>query len=212
VKLSDLGCSAACSFWRFFEENNLDNINDLAAALAKAQAEMSNPKFDSQNPHFKNKFASLAAVRNAIVPAFSKNGLSLLQNLVTTAEGVACETIILHSSGQSLKLGPLLMPAMKHDAQGLGSAATYARRYSLLAAAGVVGEEDDDAEAAVKTNGKDPHITEKQLADLDALIEEVGADKAKFLKYLRLSNLADLPAKAYSNAVKDLEAKRGRVQ
>jgi hypothetical protein len=94
----------------------------------------------------------------------------------------------------------------------LGSAATYARRYSLLAAAGVVGEEDDDAEAAVKTNGKDPHITEKQLADLDALIEEVGADKAKFLKYLRLSNLADLPAKAYSNAVKDLEAKRGRVQ
>jgi hypothetical protein len=190
----------------------MENINDLATALAKAQAEMSNPKFDSQNPHFRNKFASLAAVRNAVVPAFSKHGLSVLQNLVTTAEGVACETIILHSSGQSLKLGPLLMPAMKHDAQGLGSAATYARRYSLLAAAGVVGEEDDDAEAAVKTNGKDPHITEKQLADLDALIEEVGADKAKFLKYLRLSNLADLPAKAYSNAVKDLEAKRGRVQ
>jgi hypothetical protein len=116
----------------------MDNINDLAAALAKAQAEMSNPKFDSQNPHFRNKFASLAAVRNAVVPAFSKHGLSVLQNLVTSAEGVACETIILHSSGQSLKLGPLLMPAMKHDAQGLGSAATYARRYSLLAAAGVV--------------------------------------------------------------------------
>jgi hypothetical protein len=188
----------------------MENINDLATALAKAQAEMSNPKFDSQNPHFRNKFASLAAVRNAVVPAFSKHGLSVLQNLVTTAEGVACETIILHSSGQSLKLGPLLMPAMKHDAQGLGSAATYARRYSLLAAAGVVGEEDDDAEAAVKTNGKDPHITEKQLADLDALIEEVGADQDKFLKWAKVNSLQALPASFFPQAVKQLEAKRTR--
>jgi hypothetical protein len=189
----------------------LDNINDLAAALAKAQAEMSNPKFDSQNPHFRNKFASLAAVRNAVVPAFSKHGLSVLQNLVTSAEGVACETIILHSSGQSLKLGPLLMPAMKHDAQGLGSAATYARRYSLLAAAGVVGEEDDDAEAAVKTNGKDkaPNITEAQAVDLKALIEEVGETEDRFLKWARINSLQALPASAFPNAVKKLEAKRG---
>jgi hypothetical protein len=189
----------------------MDNINDLAAALAKAQAEMSNPKFDSQNPHFRNKFASLAAVRNAVVPAFSKHGLSVLQNLVTSAEGVACETIILHSSGQSLKLGPLLMPAMKHDAQGLGSAATYARRYSLLAAAGVVGEEDDDAEAAVKTNGKDkaPNITEAQAVDLKALIEEVGETEDRFLKWARINSLQALPASAFPNAVKKLEAKRG---
>jgi hypothetical protein len=189
----------------------MDNINDLAAALAKAQAEMSNPKFDSQNPHFRNKFASLAAVRNAVVPAFSKHGLSVLQNLVTSAEGVACETIILHSSGQSLKLGPLLMPAMKHDAQGLGSAATYARRYSLLAAAGVVGEEDDDAEAAVKTNGKDkaPNITEAQAVDLKALIEEVGETEDRFLKWARINPLQALPASAFPNAVKKLEAKRG---
>jgi hypothetical protein len=189
----------------------MENINDLATALAKAQAEMSNPKFDSQNPHFRNKFASLAAVRNAVVPAFSKHGLSVLQNLVTTAEGVACETIILHSSGQSLKLGPLLMPAMKHDAQGLGSAATYARRYSLLAAAGVVGEEDDDAEAAVKTNGKDkaPNITEAQAVDLKALIEEVGETEDRFLKWARINSLQALPASAFPNAVKKLEAKRG---
>jgi hypothetical protein len=149
-------------------------------------------------------------VRNAVVPAFSKHGLSVLQNLVTSAEGVACETIILHSSGQSLKLGPLLMPAMKHDAQGLGSAATYARRYSLLAAAGVVGEEDDDAEAAVKTNGKDPHITEKQAADLTALIQEVGADQDKFLKWAKVNSLQALPASFFPQAVKQLEAKRTR--
>lgn len=191
-------------------------INELATALAKAQAEINNPKFDSTNPHYKNKFASLAAVRNAIVPAFAKHGLSLLQELATTPEHcISCLTIILHSSGQSMRLGPLVMPASKADAQGYGSAATYARRYSLLAAAGVVGEEDDDAEGAVKTNGangKGEHITEKQLADLEALIEDVGADKAKFLKYLKIDKLGDLPARSYSSAVKDLEAKRGRVQ
>jgi hypothetical protein len=109
-------------------------INELAGALAKAQAEIQNPKFDSVNPHFKSKFASLAAVRNAILPVFAKHGLSVLQDLTNeSGGGVNCTTIILHSSGQTLKLGPLFMPASKLDAQGMGSAATYARRYTLLA-------------------------------------------------------------------------------
>jgi hypothetical protein len=188
-------------------------INEIAAALAKAQAEMVNPKFDSTNPHFKNKFASLAAVRNAIVPAFAKHGLSLLQELTTTPEHcISCLTIILHSSGQSMRLGPLVMPASKADAQGYGSAATYARRYSLLAAAGVVGEEDDDGEAAVKSNGaKAPEqvISESQAADLKALIEEVGETEDRFLKWARINSLGKLPVSALSNAVKKLEAKRG---
>lgn len=190
-------------------------INELATALAKAQAEINNPKFDSTNPHYKNKFASLAAVRNAIVPAFAKHGLSLLQELATTPEHcISCLTIILHSSGQSMRLGPLVMPASKADAQGYGSAATYARRYSLLAAAGVVGEEDDDANAAVaKTNGKaEEVITDKQAADLKALIEEVGETEDRFLKWARIASLGKLPASAYSNAVKKLEAKRGTAQ
>lgn len=192
-----------------------EQINELAAALAKAQAEINNPKFDSTNPHYKNKFASLAAVRNAIVPAFAKHGLSLLQELATTPEHcISCLTIILHSSGQSMRLGPLVMPASKADAQGYGSAATYARRYSLLAAAGVVGEEDDDANAAVaKTNGKaEEVITEKQAADLKALIEEVGETEDRFLKWARIATLGKLPASAYTNAVKKLEAKRGTAQ
>jgi hypothetical protein len=190
-------------------------INELAGALAKAQAEIQNPKFDSVNPHFKNKFASLAAVRNAIVPVFAKHGLSVLQNLTTTADhGIACETVLLHSSGQSMRLGPLTMPASKADAQGYGSAATYARRYALLGVAGVAGEPDDDGNAAVATtngNGKDkaPNITEKQAADLKALIEEVGETEDRFLKWAKLNTLQALPASAFPQAVKKLEAKRG---
>lgn len=126
----------------------MNEINELAKALSEAQAEMKNPGFDSTNPHFRNKFASLAAVRNAVVPVLSKHGLSIIQSLTTLEGAIACETILLHSSGQSMRFGPLALPATKPDAQGYGSAATYARRYSLMAVAGVVGDDDDDANAA----------------------------------------------------------------
>lgn len=188
-----------------------ERCTELATALAKAQSEIQNPKFDSTNPHFKSKFASLAAVRNAIVPTFAKHGLSILQNLTTTDKGVSCETIILHASGQTMKLGPLVMPATKPDAQGLGSAATYARRYSLLGVAGVAGEEDDDGNAAVakNTNGKnEPAITEQQAADLLALIEEVGETPERFLRWAKYPTVQHIPASFYRLAVEKLEAKR----
>jgi hypothetical protein len=104
------------------------------------------------------------------------------------------------------------MPASKADAQGYGSAATYARRYALLGVAGVAGEPDDDGNAAVATNGKDadPAITDKQAADLKALIEEVGADQDKFLKWAKINSLQAMPASSFPLAVKQLEAKRTR--
>lgn len=123
-------------------------LNEIAGALAQAQAEMQNPGFDSSNPHFRSKFASLAAVRNAVIPVLAKHGISLCQNLFTRDNLVCCETILTHASGQQMRFGPLAIPAAKADAQGFGSAATYARRYSLMAVAGVVGDEDDDANAA----------------------------------------------------------------
>lgn len=120
----------------------------ISAALAKAQADMSNPGFDSTNPHFRNKFASLAAVRNAVVPILAKHGIAMCQNLASVEGAVACTTLLMHGSGQTLTFGPLVLPVSKNDAQGFGSAATYARRYSLMAVAGVVGDDDDDANAA----------------------------------------------------------------
>ena len=128
----------------------MSDLNEIATALAKAQAEMQNPSFDSANPHFKSKFASLAAVRNAVVPVLAKHGISLIQDVRTNDAGaVTCTTILTHSSGQQMSFGPLAIPPTKADAQGLGSAATYARRYSMMAVAAVVGDEDDDAESAV---------------------------------------------------------------
>jgi hypothetical protein len=126
----------------------------LAEALAKAQGEMSNPRFDKTNPHFKNKFASLAAVRDAVIPVLSKHGIACIQNVYTTEGGrVACTTSLYHGSGEALTFGPLEMPVSKGDAQGFGSAATYARRYHLMAVANVVGDEDDDANQATGKPG-----------------------------------------------------------
>ncbi len=135
------------------EEWNLDApalgaYGHLASALAKAQAEMQNPGFDSTNPHFKNKFASLAAVRNAVVPVFARHGFAVSQDLASVEGAVSCKTILTHCSGQQMIFGPLVLPVSKNDAQGFGSAATYARRYHLMAVACVVGDDADDANMA----------------------------------------------------------------
>lgn len=143
-------------------------------ALAKAQLDMQNPTFDSTNPHFRNKFASLAAVRNAVVPVLAKHGIAMVQDVTSTEDGkVACKTILHHKSGESLTFGPLVLPVSKNDAQGFGSAATYARRYSLMAVAGVVGDDDDDANAATGKPGaaeKDEDMARAHALSMLAII------------------------------------------
>lgn len=130
-----------------------ETLNELAAALAKAQAEMSNPAFDATNPHFRNKYASLAAIRNATIPTLSKHGIAVVQSLRSGDHGVVCETMLMHASGQWIS-DTLELPVSKSDAQGYGSAATYARRYALQALAGIVGDDDDDGDAASKPPAK----------------------------------------------------------
>ena len=120
----------------------------IAKALAAAQAEMRNPAFDSSNPHYRSSFASLASVRNAVVPVLAKHGITMLQDLQTVEKGVACYTILLHESGQRMTLGPLVIPASKPDAQGLAAAGTYAKRLAMQASVCVVGDDDDDGNAA----------------------------------------------------------------
>lgn len=161
-------------------------LNEIAGALAAAQAEMANPSFDSTNPHFKSKFASLAAVRNTVVPVLAKHGISVCQDLRTVEGGVACTTILTHKSGQQMQFGPLVMPATKQDAQGFGSAGTYARRYSLMAVAGVVGDDDDDANSAtgkpapaIKANGWTDGSGRPDTAHVDPELAQQYADSMK---------------------------------
>lgn len=123
-------------------------MKELSAAMAKAFAQIEGAVKGKTNPAFRSKYADLAAVVDAIKPALAEHGLWFRQITHPADGGVCVETVIHHSSGESLACGPLFLPASKQDAQGFGSAMTYARRYSLMAAFGVPAE-DDDANGAV---------------------------------------------------------------
>jgi len=150
-----------------------ENICDLAFALAKAQSEMQNPQFDSKNPHFKSSYASLASVRNAVVPVLARNGLSLLQDVTTTESGVTCSNLLMHESGQWIETQGITVFVDKQNAHGIGSATTYARRFSLMALVTVVGDDDDDGNAAAAPQKVEVNLdlltAIKEAADMDAL-------------------------------------------
>ncbi len=133
-------------------------INELATALAKAQAEIRGAKEDGKNPHFKSTYATLSSVWDACREALTKAGLSVVQATTTTEQGlVLLVTTLLHSSGQWIS-GAYPVSPSKNDPQGLGSAMTYARRYTLASMIGIA-PEDDDGEASL---GRAPATMQKQ--------------------------------------------------
>jgi hypothetical protein len=143
----------------------------LASAMALAFAEIEAATKAANNPHFKTKYADLGAVIDAVKPALIKHGLFFTQHPEPSEEGVTVETMIHHSGGQSMSLGKLYVPANKKDAQGFGSALTYARRYALMTAFGVPAE-DDDGNAAAKSSAANDRAgngyADKAKADRDA--------------------------------------------
>jgi hypothetical protein len=128
---------------------------------------------DSANPFFKSKYADLSSVVEAIREPLSANGLSYVQVVHDAESSAKVETLILHSSGEWLSCGAVSVPVAKADAQGFGSAMTYARRYSLSAAFGVA-PEDDDGNAASKAAPKPGQIIDQNIA-LEKLSPEVRA-------------------------------------
>ena len=121
----------------------------IAAAFVKAKREFAPALKTSINPHFKSKYADLAACIEAVDQSFLNNGIAMYQETFEDVQGVTVETVLLHESGEQLRCGKLHVPASKADAQGYGSALTYVRRYSLMAACGIA-PEDDDGNAATK--------------------------------------------------------------
>lgn len=131
--------------------NKSDTIASLAAALAKFQAEVKQPKKDADNPFFKSKYVPLEGVQSAVKEPMAKNGLSYTQFAVADGERIGVATIIMHESGEFIEFDPLYLPgrnAKGFDPQSVGSAITYGRRYSLAAALGISSEDDDDGNAS----------------------------------------------------------------
>lgn len=122
-------------------------LDELAAALSAAQGEFESVSKGAENPFFKSKYAALPHVVKAAAPILAKHGLSVMQFPGHDGERDTLTTIVLHKSGQHVG-SSMLLKLGKNDAQGQGSALTYARRYSYMAALGLVADEDDDGNAA----------------------------------------------------------------
>lgn len=155
-------------------------MKTIATALAKAQAEMSNALKDKENPHFRSKYADLASVRDACLPALNKHGISVYSEW-RPGETPHLATVFLHESGEKIDTEvPILLG--KRDMQGLGSAITYARRYGLMMLAGIAPDDDDGNAAAATGEAKDADFSQKGLAEaweagvLDGLPDDPSAE------------------------------------
>lgn len=139
-------------------------MKQIASALVKAQKEFGPALKTHTNPAFKTKYANLSACIEAVVDALNNNGIFLTQPSHEDSTGVTVETLFVHESGETMSCGKLHVPASKQDPQGYGSALTYARRYSLMAACGIA-PEDDDGNAACR----------KPAADIPAILRGISS-------------------------------------
>lgn len=180
----------------------------LALALLAAQAEMPNAIINKVNPHFKNKYADLTAVREAVIPCFTKHGIVVSQHPIYDAAGrFVLRTTLLHANTGEHQDGDMPLPDAGKP-QEIGAAITYMRRYGLVTAAGITSEEDDDGETAahveqrprqaVATKGTTKPDA-KTTPEGDALVSEiVGCQTREALH--TWGNRADVK-KAISNLV-----------
>nr|DAV41374.1 MAG TPA: ERF superfamily protein [Caudoviricetes sp.] len=141
-----------------------EQINELAAALAKAQGQIEGAKKSSSNPFFKSKYADLAECWNTCREALTANGISVIQMPEEINENgrLNITTMLAHSSGQYIS-STLTMTVTKLDPQAIGSAITYGRRYALAAMVGLAQEDDDGEKAMARQEKKDKKPVESPI-------------------------------------------------
>lgn len=183
--------------------------DSISAAYVAAFSEIEAATKSANNPHFKHKYADLSAVIDAIKPHLAKHNLGFMQCPRPSDGGVSIETILIHAGGDKLSMGVLFVPANKHDAQGYGSALSYARRYALQTCFGLP-TEDDDGHAAVNSVQRPAAqqiITQEQFAVLQDLIDRTGVDVASMAAHYKVDAISKLPASKFQAAKNALEGK-----
>lgn len=194
-----------------------ENINELAAALAKAQAKIESATKSAKNPFYKSNYADLPAVWASCREHLTGNGLSIAQLTDTGENGILLETVLMHSSGQWISslypVNPLPDKEGRETPQALGSAITYARRYALMALVGIVADfEDDDGEKAMgREVYSQPHVPNAQQRGIHTPLKAPeappAADHTKAASWamdaiaaIRRASVADLAAWKRLNA------------
>lgn len=194
--------------------NTSEQINEIAAALAKAQAVIKNPAKDKKNPHFKSNYADLASGLEVIRPALSAHGVAFLQIPELSDDGVILRTRLAHTSGQWIEGTYPVSKFATH--QQMGAALTYAKRQALFAMVGVCGTDDDmDGNDAgeVETETRAPaKAAPAKAAPAPAPAPAVlSAKESKQLKATMLMSLKLVASDDHMNAWADANRDNARI-
>lgn len=179
---------------------------NIAAALAAAQMEMGKALKQSNNPHFRSKYADLGNVMDACLEPLNRHGIAVIQPTGESEFGRHVKTVLIHGeSGETLEcVVPLIIA--KNDMQGYGSAVTYARRYGLMAMAGIAPEDDDGNAAAQAAPKRAQTVTPDQYIKLRDKAQEADVPEEKLCQTYGCNDLQQFPADAFNSAMKKLQA------
>jgi hypothetical protein len=197
-----------------------EQIDQLADALAKAQAEYNAATYNRENPYFKSSYADLDSIIMASRPALTKHGIAFIQQQQITEDGATMlHTRVMHKSGQWIESRSRIVPP-KNDAQTYGSTLSYHKRYAAQALLGVTISEDradDDAEVAMveakqivakgPSNKYDPRnqsmepIVKEQLEELERELALMPDLAEEVMDKMRIQSLADMPKSQYVAAI-----------
>lgn len=188
---------------------------EYAAALAEMQPHLpmiaERGAIKDRSGNAQSRYALWEDIVTTITPILSAHGFALSFRTANEANMVSVTGVLSHRAGHSesttLAL-PIDTSGSKNAVQSVGSSTSYGKRYTASALLNLrTGEIDDDG----RIGGDEPRIDEDQIANLQALMDEVGADKARFFAYLKITALDEIYARNYSSVVKLLESKRGRA-
>ncbi|MCR8939794.1 ERF family protein [Brevibacillus laterosporus] len=206
-----------------------DSIKAIAEALSNFNSEVSKVSKDANNPFFKNNYATLDQIIDEVRPILQKNGLSILQLPGGDGEKIALRTLLIHQSGEWIESEPLSMKPVKNDPQSIGSAITYARRYSMSAFLSLNTGEDDDGNAAtqkgapnnIQKNKTQPSnngnkASEAQIKKLNTVISKLislGGTREQICNWLmqkedvgKFDSMKDLTSAQVSKAIQYVES------
>lgn len=140
-----------------------ESIANIAAGLAKFHEQVQQPKKEAENKFFKSNYVTLEGVIAAVEEGAKGTGLSFTQIPQSAEKAAGITLVITHTAGEFIEFDPFLLPLEKNTPQAVGSALTYARRYTLSAAFGISSDVDDDGNAASGNNSdKKPYTKQKQ--------------------------------------------------
>lgn len=204
-----------------------ETIINLSKALVETQKELKQPLKDAKNPFFKSEYVPLENVSEAITESATKHGLAFSQYATTTETGnVSVGTIVFHESGEFIEFPPLILKPENTKPQSIGSAITYAKRYSLSAVFGVTSDKDDDGNKA-NGNGEPQKQPQKRNqkqaqndeADVHAIVEKyvqqleiLGVKRADVVEYVcnkhNVGNMFDIQPNILVGEIKQIWLKK----